>query len=147
LKTRKGIRRLTDTQARRKGWQVSINRQSGKIYRLFTDGIHGGYHKAYQAASAWLDSVLPLHPTLDRLVKMQSTWKHNRSGTTGVYRWPADGSNRPGAYWAAQWIETPYDKPKRRKFSVAHYGENQAKRLAVAAREDALEKMASAASA
>ena len=86
MKTRKGIRRVADTQARRKGWQVSLNRQSGKIYRLFTDGIHGGYHKAYRAACTWLDSVLPLHPTLDRLVKMQSTWKHNRSGTTGVYR-------------------------------------------------------------
>ena len=146
MKTRKGIRRVDDPRAHRKGWQVGINRQSGEIYRLFSDGIHGGYHKAYRAASTWLDSILSLYPTRDRLLKMQSTWKHNRSGTTGVYRWPADGSSPPGAYWAAQWIETPYDRPKRRKFSVAHYGENQAKRLAVAARKDALQKMAAAAS-
>ncbi|HEX7642042.1 MAG TPA: AP2/ERF family transcription factor [Burkholderiaceae bacterium] len=147
MKTRKGIIRIDNPKSRIKAWSVQINRQSGKANRVFSDGAHGGYHKAYRAASAWLDSIEAQYPTLDRLVKMQTLWKNNRSGITGVYRWPSDGSERPGAYWAAQWIERPHDRPKRRKFSVAHYGERQAKRLAIATRKDALEAMKAAADA
>jgi hypothetical protein len=147
LKTRTGIIRVVHAPSRTKSWVAVIRRASGKITRSFSDGVHGGYYKAYRAAVAWRSRMLPHYPAQTRLAKMKTISKNNHSGTTGVYRWPADGSHRPGAFWGAQWTENPGDRPTRRKFSIAAYGERQAEQMAIGARQAALEKMSLAASA
>jgi hypothetical protein len=147
LKTRTGIIRVVHEQSRTKAWVAVIRRTSGKISRTFSDGVHGGYHAAYRAAVAWRGSMLPRYPAQTRVAKMKTISKNNRSGTPGVYRWPADGSDRADAYWGAQWTENPLDKPTRRKFYIATYGEKRAERLAINARKAALEKMSHSPSA
>lgn len=140
MEPHKGISRIVSDASRTKGWKVSIMRASGVANRLFSDGVHGGSDKAYRAACAWYESILAQLPLATRIGKMAKLRRNNRSGVSGVYRWPASGEDSSGAYWAAQCAITPLQKPVRRKFSIAFYGELQAKELAIKARNEFLQR-------
>ncbi len=109
--------------------------------RLFSDGRHGGKRPAYRAAVAWVDEQRERYPLVPRRTRMTTLRRNNRSGVPGVYRWPADGRDTPGAYWGAQWVARPNDRPRRRKFSIALHGESAAKRLAAKTRRLAIAVM------
>ncbi|HSY26203.1 MAG TPA: AP2 domain-containing protein, partial [Burkholderiaceae bacterium] len=104
----------------------------------------GGRRKAYNAANDWYSVHLPLYPAASRVQRMTTLRSNNRSGVTGVYRWPASGENCVDAYWAVQWVESKLHKPKRRKFSIKRFGERKAKAMAVDARSTALALMCAA---
>lgn len=141
-KPRKGICRVDDPLRRTRGWTATIRRSSGDAARVFSDGVYGGRKEAYRAASAWYVSALKLFPLIPRPERMAIIRRNNRTGVSGVYRWPANGEDRPGAYWAAHCVREPTDKrPARRKFSVACYGEHEAKALAIQARRDFLARL------
>jgi len=87
---------------------------------------------------AWRDEMVRLHPALtpmDGLAKLQ---KNNTSGKLGVSRdvkfvRRPDGSKRCDITWEA--ITPSWVTPRRSKaFTVARYGEEEARRLAMAAR-------------
>jgi hypothetical protein len=138
MKPRKGIRRAVSKKSRIRGWYATIRRASGNTSRLFSDGVYGGRLEAYRAASKWYEDILPSYPLKTRLAKMSKKRSNNRSGIPGVYRWPASGKNIPGAYWGAQWVNEPNDRPNRRKYSIATYGETSAKKKAIAVRKKAI---------
>jgi hypothetical protein len=140
---RKGIRRIIHPGSRTKGWKVTIRRASGEVEKLFSDGVYGGRLSAYRAASAYYEEMLPHFPLASRIGKMTTVRCNNRSGISGVYRWPANGEGRPNAYWAAQWVSIEDNRTLRRKFSIAHYGEIQSKKLAAQTRREALKKLVS----
>ena len=75
---------------------------------------------------------------MPRIERVSAIRKNYQSGVSGVYRWPGDGSMAKDAHWGAQWVETKGAKPVRKKFSIKRYGEEVAKLMAVAARENAL---------
>lgn len=130
----RGVRRLDHKSSRTHGWTATLRRRSGSCGRFFSDRRHHGRKAAYRAAVTWLRIQEAKFPRLSRLSRARVLRRNNRSGTAGVYRWPADGRDVPTAYWAAQWVVRPNDKPRRRKFSVGRYGEERAKRLAMRAR-------------
>jgi hypothetical protein len=144
MKPHKGIHRVVHDGRRSKAWAAIIRRVSGEESKIFTDSVYGGSAKAYRAAVAWYEALVPKYPVASRVQRMHTLRTNNRSGITGVYRWPADGSKRTEAYWGAQWVVSEWDKPKRRKFSIALYGERGAKRLATEARKAALETLRAA---
>jgi hypothetical protein len=111
---------------------------------IFVPLMYGGSKPAYRAASAWYAQMSQKFPLANRVDRMLTLRGNNRSGITGVYRWPANGEDRQDAYWAAQWVTTPWEQPVRRKFSIAYYGERQAKKLATQARNNALDALRSA---
>jgi hypothetical protein len=138
MKTSKGIRRIDCARTRTKAWHATVSRLSGKLERTFSDGVHGGRREAYLAAREWYEKAVAALPLVPRIVRMATRRSNNRSGVSGVYRWPADGGNVPGAYWSARWVVVPGQRPVIRKFSVALYGERVAKQMAVDARCEAL---------
>jgi hypothetical protein len=138
MKPRKGIHRAIHHISGTGSWVAIIYRVSGKASKTFTDSVYGGSKSAYRAASAWYVQMSQRFPLANRVDRMLTLRGNNRSGITGVYRWPANGDDREGAYWGAQWVVTPWEPPVRRKFSIACYGERQAKKLAIQARNAAL---------
>lgn len=138
MKPRKGIHRAIHRTSGTGSWVAIVYRVSGKASKAFTDSVHGGSKPAYRAASAWYTQMSQQFPLATRVDRMLTLRGNNRYGITGVYRWPANGEDREGAYWAAQWVVTPWEPPVRRKFSIACYGERQAKKLATQARNNAL---------
>ena len=141
IKKKKGIRRVDSDSTHTHAWYATIQRKSGGVTRVFSDGVYGGKLAAHRAASAWYDSVVELYPIVSRIALVTTIRCNNRSGVAGVSRWPASGKKITGACWVAQWVDVPCQPPSRRKFSVALYGEKQAKRLAIAARHEAIKKL------
>lgn len=124
------------------GWVVAIRRSrpSPSFHsRTFLDRHHGGEARSLAAAQAWRDEFVREHPPAGRRERTQVVRKNNTSGKTGVmrkvtHRRSQDGSVLALPYWTAC---TPrYVTPARfRCFYVHKYGEDEAYRLAVAARE------------
>lgn len=137
----KGIRRIDDERNHTHGWNAIVSRTSGVAHRVFSDGAYGGWEAAYQLAVDWVAEQFKKYPAQSRIDYINTLRRNNRSGVPGVTRYPADGSDRPDAYWLARWVVSPNDRPKSRKFSIARYGESQAKWLAIQARVKAVEMM------
>lgn len=130
----KGITRVDDDRKHSHGWKATVSRLSGRAQRLFGDKTHGSRKAAYEQAVAWVNEQFKKYPANRRVDYINFLRRNNRSGVPGVYRYPADGSDRPGAYWGTKWVVSPNTPPKQRKFSIAVYGESQAKWLAIQAR-------------
>lgn len=122
-------------------WEVTIGRSSPKrLYRkTFSDSRYADEEASLAAAQAWRDEMEKLHPKQTRKDRLAHPVKSNSSGKTGVYRLVVpsrhpDSNQEPEIYWATM---TPnWVTPRRyRKFSIAKYGDGEACRLAVAARE------------
>lgn len=138
----KGIRRVDCKATRTHGWYATVRRKSGELTRVFSDGRYGGRRVSYRAAVAWIAEQWKRCPTMPRAKRMSLLRRNNRTGISGVYRWPADGRDITGAYWAVQWVPVPKQPPVRRKFSVSHHGEQAAKRLAAKVRRAAVSAIA-----
>ena len=95
--------------------------------KAFSDSVHGGKHKALQAAKAWRDEVL---------AGIEERGQHRRkrgreptlfsgrspSGVDGVkLRHHIDSQGRRAVSWAAEWSDKPF-KRTIRTFSVRKYG-------------------------
>lgn len=120
------------------GWNVSIRRGRQVFRKRFSDSKHGGEDGALAAAKAWRDEINRLHPMMTKQ-QLAASRKPSASGRQGVYRSAIrqrrkDGSFSLGYFWDAA---PPNWHPllRHRRFSVAKYGEDEAFRLAVAARE------------
>lgn len=122
------------------GWRVAISRQSPqRVYsRTFADAQHGGVAGALTVAQGWRDAIEKRYPGQPRRQRNPSPEANDAPGVTGVYRivvWRQrpDGGRLPEYLWRA--VTPSMIAPRRcRVFSVTRYGEEEARRLAVAAR-------------
>ncbi len=128
------------------GWRVTIQRKT-LIYREeFSDGRYGGCQQALEAAEAYRDAMLQAHPPLSKPEYCAILKRNNKSGVSGltrVDRWELRRGRRVRRLcWEVQWpIEN--GRSRHRKFSILKYGEEGAYQLALAARETALQALAS----
>ena len=140
------IRRVDHEASSTHCWRVTVQRRKQLFRRDFSDGPHGGREQAFKAAQAYRDTLVQAHAPLSMPAYCAILKKTNRSGISGltrVDRWEmSKGKRARRLYWEVQWpIENC--KAKHRKFSITKYGEEGAYQRALAAREIALQALAS----
>jgi hypothetical protein len=116
---------------------VRMQRRNQKIERFFSDSIYQGRRNSLAAAKEFRNQIETEQRdfTVKELANFPSA--RNQSGVVGV-RLHREIKTR-GEYeyhywfWVAQWIDGR-GKRKTRSFSVHYYGDEEAYRLAVAAR-------------
>ena len=138
-----GISRVDSERFRTHAWRVKLVRR-GKIYfKSFPDKRFGGKGKALIQAKTFRDELLEKFPPISRREFCTRLRRNNRSGISGVYRYAKpyrlkDGKLVKNWYWEATWPDGK-GQQSHINFSVNEYGETKAKRLAIEAREKALE--------
>ncbi|MDR4470336.1 MAG: hypothetical protein MRJ68_18900 [Nitrospira sp.] len=139
------IYRIDHDGSRTYSWFVTVQRR-GRVYRRhFTDSLYGGKRKALEAAKVYRDNLLTCLRPLTRPEVCRIRKRNNRSGVSGITRIDAWEKNRGRAqrrrYWLAQW-PIGGGKARKKKFSIARYGERGAFQRALRARRQALKSLA-----
>jgi len=133
------LRRIDDPNRNTHGWKVQLVRHRKEYAAYFYDGPYGGCEQARQAAIEWRDRLDIEVPRPSRADKADILRSNNTSGVPGVYPWQyKDKKGRIHRYWVAVWKPETGQKHKSRKFSVARYGEEDAKARAIQARQEAM---------
>ncbi len=131
------IARIDLPDAGTHGWQVRLQRRGVKYAKYFGDRIYGNSERGLREARAWRDALLhKIAASEQTRICTRST--RNRSGVVGVSKVTVVTNGASYQFWQATWSPEP---GKRRcvKFSIRRYGDQEAFRLAVAAREEAVE--------
>ncbi|AOY01801.1 hypothetical protein BJP62_15890 [Jeongeupia sp. USM3] len=122
-----------------------LKRQGKTRQKRFYHHLHGGEAPALAAAQQWRAQVLAEHPPYSKLDQVRKHRRNNSSGRTGVYLQTSkrvrNGRLAKHQVWQARTPEgiTPI---RTRSFAVRKYGDEQAFRLAVAARENFEQELA-----
>jgi AP2 domain len=127
------------------GWEVKIHRRGESVHKFFGDAKWGGKMKALHEAQGYRDTVLRKLKPLSRVEIAKTKTSRNKSGIVGVRRIDKARRKNENVYWSTFWEASWSPEPgvhKHKLFSVQKYGERQAKRLAVGAREKGLRLMA-----
>jgi hypothetical protein len=144
MKPPRNITRLDHDANRDHGWVVTLQRKREIVVKRFSDGIYGGKREALKAAVEYRDALLVHDEPFDHQIWIRTRLrKNNKSGIPGVHRYEIiDNPNTENVrvYWIAAWTNE-YGVTRQRKFSVARYGEEEAKRLAIAEREHQLNRV------
>ena len=139
------IRRVDHDASSTHCWRVTVQRRKRIFVRDFSDGRHGGRQPAFQAARLYRDVLINAHPPLSKPAYCAIRKKNNRSGISGLMRvdkWQVHNGRRARRlYWEAQW-PIGNGKARHKKFFITKYGEEGAKRKALAARRAALKALA-----
>ena len=126
-------------------WRVTVQRRKRIFVRDCSDGRHGGRQPALQAAQLYRDALVNAHPPLSKPAYCAIRKRNNRSGISGLMRvdtWHVQNGRRSRRlYWEAQW-PIGNGKSRHKKFAITKYGEEGAKRKALAARRAALRALA-----
>lgn len=119
-------------------WIVNLKRGGKSIARTFAFSTHGGREVASTQAQAWRDEQIHRHPQPERRELAQRIKRNDISGVPGVLCqcWP-DG--RPMRWIAHTQIAKGVILTK--SFGVKTHGYEQAKQMAIAAREQQLAQM------
>ena len=134
----RNIIRVDHEASRTHAWRVTLQRHHDIVVKTFSDSISGGKRKALKAAMEYREELLRRYSPYAHAIWVRTRLRRNNtSGIPGVGRYeervnPHTGYTR--VFWLASWVNEQGDSRKR-KFAVSHYGERQAKRLAVAERE------------
>ncbi len=134
-----GIYRVDSPKNGTYAWIVVLTRNRESFRKHFTDGVHGGREQALAAAIVYRDEVIARFAPLKRSEYVSVLRKNNTSGFPGV-RLNRDAEGNP-LYWAASWVPHAGAKAKVVKFSVAKYGFERSRELAVRARADGVAQM------
>ena len=134
-----GIYRVDSPKNGTYAWIVVLTRNRESFRKHFTDGVHGGREQALAAAIGYRDEIVARFAPLKRSEYVSVLRKNNTSGFPGV-RLNRDAESQP-LYWAASWVPQAGAKAKVVKFSVAKYGFERARELAVRARADGVAQM------
>jgi hypothetical protein len=134
----RNIIRVDHEASRTHAWRVTLQRRHDIVVKTFSDSLHGGKRKALKAAEEYRDELLRRYSPYAHAIWVRTRLRRNNtSGISGVARYEERAHlNRRyiRVFWLASWVNKQGDSCKRR-FMVSHYGERQAKRLAVAERE------------
>lgn len=124
-----GLRREEAAGARRgAGWWVSLRRRGHRIVRLFKDSVFGSGDAAYRQARAYRDAIILAIPPATNHEQAVLLRKNNRSGISGVRR----VETADGDVWQATLMTN--EGQKRENFSIAKFGEEAAKSMAITQR-------------
>lgn len=120
------------------GWQVRLQRRGVKYAKYFGDSVFGSSSRALQAARIWRNNLLRKIEDREQ-ARICTRSARNSSGVVGVSRVKVVTNGASYEFWQATWSPSP---GKRRcvKFSIRRYGDQEAFRLAVLAREDGVGK-------
>lgn len=120
------------------GWQVRLQRRGVKYAKYFGDRIFGSPARSLVAARIWRNDLLE-RIRADEQARICTRSSRNSSGVVGVSKVTVVANGSSYEFWQATWSPEP---GRRRcvKFSVRRYGEREAFRLAVIAREDGVGK-------
>jgi hypothetical protein len=128
-------------------WQVKAVRFNIIKTKNFSDTRYGGRDKALQAAIRYRDELLAQIDHFAHQMWIRSAIpSSNTSGISGVTRCELGDKRSPNSRyvgWAAQWTNE-HGIHRQRWFSVARYGEHEAKRLAIVERESQLKRVCAA---
>lgn len=118
------------------GWTVGLVRQGKRYQKGFSFNVYGGEEAALLKAQQWRDEIAALHPAQTRLAKARFVRTNNTSGRPGVYRRSTVKykNGRSKRYWLWQAIGV-INPNQTKSFLISRYGEDEAYRLAVLARE------------
>ncbi len=119
------------------GWQVRLQRRGQRFDRYFADNAHNGKRAALAAAKEYRDHLLEISRNYTVKELAQHPSSRNTSGVVGVR--PAVQIEYRGGYeftyhfWVAQWTDAE-GRRRTRSFSCDKYGDDEAFRLAMQAR-------------
>ena len=116
------------------GWQVRLQRQGKRYARFFGDAVWGGSRRSCQAAREWRDALLQKLED-DEKIRTCRPSARNQSGVVGVSKVSVTTNGSTYEFWQATWSPAP-GRRRTVKFSIGRYGDRQAFRLAVTAREE-----------
>ena len=122
-------------------WHVQLTRKGLQYNKHFSDGVYGGKQTALNAAKEYRDNLISKHPHYKKKDVCSKVRKNNQSGIAGVGKYAYPGRNgKLYWFWLACWTDDN-GSPKKRKFSVNMYGDDEAFDHAVALRKKMLSKM------
>ncbi|MND30404.1 hypothetical protein [Agrobacterium tumefaciens] len=107
------------------GWWVSLRRRGHRIVRLFKDSVYGSGGAAYRQARAYRDAIILAIAPATNLEQAVLLRRNNRSGISGVRR----VETADGDVW--QVTLTTREGQKKENFSIARFGEEAAKSMAI----------------
>ena len=118
------------------GFVVRLNRRGKRVYSIFNYSQFASKDACRKAASQAARKLDQQFPRLSRQELAVIRGKKN----SGVRRVVNRSAGRDYAFWEASWSPKP-NQVKRVKFSVKKYGNDQAKKLAVSARNQGVKSM------
>lgn len=143
----KNISRIDNDGKSNHAWFVTVQRKGEVIKKMFSDVALGGKKRALNAAIEFRNKVLADISEYECHIHMRSILrKNNTSGIPGVGRYETIQNVKTGrrvTYWMAFW-DDENGKRGGRKFNVARYGEEEAKKMAVLLREEMIKKVCAA---
>jgi hypothetical protein len=132
------VRRVDLPDKHLMGWSVHYQRARKRVTRYFADRANGGRDEAYAAALHFASALPADNGEIRVLLRRLLPRKTCRSGMPGVAKLMRHPPDR-GAFWVAYWDDASGHKVQK-KFSVARYGEEIARELAIEARRQATER-------
>jgi transcriptional regulator with XRE-family HTH domain len=133
-----GIRVMTP-KGRGPGYLVKIERRKVDHTKWFGFALYGGQFEALAAAQVWRDEQTCQLAPLTKQEFVSQIRTNNSSGAAGVVRATQRSKKRSGQFWSADyWIARPPRgiKVSARYFSISRHGEEGARALAFAARQE-----------
>ncbi|MGI9241272.1 MAG: AP2/ERF family transcription factor [Verrucomicrobiales bacterium] len=123
------------------GWEVRITRRGRRVAKYFSDKDYSGKRASLAAAKRFRDEQIEKLRPYTRLELVKRA--ENRSGNVPGVRLRENVVEKNGwqytyKTWEASWTPAQGGKRVKRQFSVNKYGEEQAYKLAVKARRQAL---------
>jgi len=134
-----GISRIDQPEKRNHGFYVRITHRGSTVQKYFPDQSNGGKDQALLRAQEFRDSIiseLPMGKQQQAARPRRATLTSGVTGVTHVVSRDGNGQIRY-EYWQGAWT-LPDGRRRTRKFSIGRYGQEEALRLAIAAREKAL---------
>lgn len=123
---------------RSNAWNVTIQRNKKRHIRTFAFDIYGGRKEALQLARAWRDEVVRTHLPEPQAQRIRRLRKDNTSGVAGVRKtFKPDG--QPWNWMAV--TNASEGGLQQQFFSIRRYGDELARAMAIAAREQQLAKI------
>jgi len=137
-----GISRIDNERHSAHAWRVSLRRHGKRHVKNFTDKKYGGSELALRAAKQYRDTLVKEHPPISRKEFCNIKRRHNKSGITGVYTYRKtytlkDGTVKESWYWEANWPNENGESVSK-SFPVNRFGDEQAKQMAINAREQGM---------
>lgn len=127
------------------GWEVRIHRRGEKISKFFSDSGYNGKRAAMYVARKYRDEIEEKVPQLTRAEVLKNTSPRTDSGVAGVRRRTNSVIRNGWEYsydtWEASWTPKKGGRRFRRQFSVLKHGEDEAYKMAVAARREAVSEI------